>query len=87
MFLFNMIGGLILDTFTHIRDEKDRRNSIYSSEVFVSGITRNSIEENPKYRYITFSRLNEEDQSVWKYLYFIIYLRTKDSDEYTGVER
>ncbi|GMI08106.1 hypothetical protein TrVE_jg11753 [Triparma verrucosa] len=86
MFLFNMIGGLILDTFTHIRDERERRSEIYNSECFVSGITRNTIEEDPRYRFITFSGLNDEDQHLWKYLYFIIYLRNKDSDEYTGVE-
>ncbi|GMI18059.1 hypothetical protein TrLO_g4475 [Triparma laevis f. longispina] len=86
MFLFNMIGGLILDTFTHIRDEREKRTNIYNSECFVSGITRNTIEEDPRYRFISFSRLNDEDQNVWKYLYFIIYLRNKDSDEYTGVE-
>ena len=86
MFLFNMIGGLILDTFTHIRDEKERRRSIYDNEIFVTGITRNTIEEDPQFRGVTFSRLNEDDQFVWKYLFFIIYLKNKDSDEFTGVE-
>ena len=35
---------------------------------------------------MSFSKLNDEYQNVWKYLYFIIYLKNKDSDEYTGVE-
>ena len=86
MFLFNMIGGLILDTFTHIRDERENRSSIYRSECFVSGLQRNTIEEDPRYRFVSFSKLNDESQNLWKYLYFIIYLKNKDSDEYTGVE-
>jgi hypothetical protein len=80
--MFNLISGLILDTFSLLRQESHQRKGTFNRETFVSGLQRTFCEEHD----IDFTFINNHDQDQWNYLFYIIYLKTKDSNEYTGVE-
>mmetsp|Transcript_13881 Transcript_13881/g.21919 ORF Transcript_13881/g.21919 Transcript_13881/m.21919 type:complete len:213 (-) Transcript_13881:505-1143(-) len=80
--LFNMVTGLILDTFSSEREGETARKEKLDNEAFISGLQRTYCNE----KGISFKLLNETDQSVWNYLFYILYLRIKDRQEYSGVE-
>mmetsp|Transcript_3141 Transcript_3141/g.5755 ORF Transcript_3141/g.5755 Transcript_3141/m.5755 type:complete len:290 (+) Transcript_3141:743-1612(+) len=80
--LFNMVTGLILDTFSSEREAETARKEKRDNETFISGLQRAYCNE----KGINFKLLNETDQSVWNYLFYILYLRIKDHQEYSGVE-
>jgi hypothetical protein len=44
--LFNMVSGIILDTFSQLRGEQEDRENIVNNESFVSGLSRGGYEEN-----------------------------------------
>lgn len=83
--LFNIITGLIVDTFSAIREEADDRADVLENECFVCGLTRAKYDDiGPPS--ITFDQHSKEDHSLWSYLYFLSYLKRKDPTEYNGVE-
>ena len=66
--LFDMVTGIILDTFGALREEVAEREEKMNNETFVSGLTRQSIEE-IEGNSIDFETLNTGDQNQWNYLY------------------
>ncbi|GMH53038.1 hypothetical protein TrLO_g6616 [Triparma laevis f. longispina] len=82
--LFDMVTGIILDTFGSLREEVAERNSILASESFVSGLERKEIEEIGEG--LNFDSINEADQSLWDYIFYVIYIRDKDASNMTGSE-
>ena len=49
--LFNMVSGIILDTFSQLRGEQEDRQNIVDNESFVSGLSRGEYEEHgPEFR-------------------------------------
>jgi ryanodine receptor 2 len=82
--LFDVVTGIILDTFGELREEVNDRKDKMENETFISGIGRDKIEELPQE--IEFSVINENDQNVWNYLFFIIYVKNKDPGELNGIE-
>ena len=83
--LFDMVTGIILDTFGALREEVAEREDKMNNETFVSGLTRAEIEE-LEGNAIDFNALNDVHQNRWDYLFFVIYLRNKPPDELNGVE-
>lgn len=83
--LFNVITGLMVDTFSSLREEAQQREDILSNECFVCGFTRTSYDDlgmpSP-----TFDQHKARSHFIWSYLYFICYLKQKDETEYSGVE-
>lgn len=61
--LFNMVTGIILDTFQQLRHDMEERNDIMANENFISGINRAQYEElGPGYNFKT---LCDHDQHLW----------------------
>ena len=83
--LFEVIAGLIIDTFGSLREEAGERQDMLDNECFVCGITRSAYDDlgdmNPN-----FDAHKDEDHVIWDYLYFVLYLRNKAKTAYTGVE-
>merc|ERR1711871_1252985 len=82
--LFDVVTGIILDTFGELREEVNDRKDKLENETFISGIARDKIEEMSQE--VEFDVVNEKDQNVWNYLFFIIYVKNKDEGELNGVE-
>ncbi|GMI17805.1 hypothetical protein TrLO_g6323 [Triparma laevis f. longispina] len=82
--LFNMVTGIILDTFQQLRHDMEERNDIWENENFISGIKRAQYEElGPEYNFKT---LCDHDQHLWNYFFFIVYVRQKKSEACNGCE-
>ena len=78
-----MVTGIVVDTFASLREETEARFETLQNECFISGITREQYDE----KGLDFEALKERDQNLWNYLYFVMYLRQKDPNEYNGVEQ
>jgi len=83
--LFDMVTGVILDTFGALREEIAERQEKMSNESFVSGLLRGFVEE-LEGNEVEFGKVNEVDQNKWNYLFFAIYLDEKEADEMNGCE-
>ena len=81
--LFDMVTGIILDTFGALREEVAEREAILKNESFVSGLERKEIEEAGG---LNFDSINDSDQDVWDYIFFVIHLKSKNVSEMTGCE-
>lgn len=69
--LFNIISGLMIDTFAGLREEAGERDDIRENVVFVSDIKRESYEDGCLPGMPKFEALNEELQDKWNYVFFI----------------
>jgi len=83
--LFDMVTGVILDTFGALREEIAERSHKMGNETFVSGLTREQIDE-IEGNEIVFKKVNDVDQNMWNYLFFAIYLDNKEDEALNGVE-
>jgi hypothetical protein len=85
--LMNIITGLMVDTFSSIREEKATREEILASDCFVCGLQRNTYEDmglGPTAP--TFDKHLSSDHDLWSYVYYVAYLRKKDPTEDSGIE-
>jgi len=80
--LFNMVTGIILDTFSSLREEESAKSEKLNSETFIAGLSRSYCQE----KGVSFSKINHLDQNQWNYVYFILHLKNK-KETYTGVEK
>lgn len=82
--VFQMVSGLILDTFTSLRKNEEDVDNDIRNICFICGLEREKIE---KY-YIGkegFSKhLNDHNTAF--YLFYMFYLEEKDPNEYSGIE-
>jgi hypothetical protein len=87
--LFNLVTGLIIDTFSELRAESDGRETQLSTVCFICGITRERLEDmpmGPSGERHDFDEHCEEDHRWEEYVYFHCYLVRKDPTEYNGAE-
>jgi len=80
--LFNIITGIILDTFSSLREKTAEKMLNAQNECFISGVTREMYDEEN----LPFDQLTKRDQFLWNYVYFMLYLDLKDKSEFTGGE-
>ncbi|GMH85943.1 hypothetical protein TL16_g10388 [Triparma laevis f. inornata] len=83
--LFDVVTGIILDTFGELREEVNDRADKMENETYISGITREKIEE-LEGNAVDFTQVNQQHQDKWNYLYFLIYLNNKETSEMNGAE-
>uniref|UniRef100_A0A7S2GQQ6 RyR/IP3R Homology associated domain-containing protein n=1 Tax=Octactis speculum TaxID=3111310 RepID=A0A7S2GQQ6_9STRA len=82
--LFNILTGLMVDTFSALREENETRAANLRNECFVCGYTRSAYEDlGGDYYFDTHAQVEHD---VWSYLFFIAYLKQKDHTECNGVE-
>jgi hypothetical protein len=84
--LFEMVTGLMIDTFTKLRQAVNKRQGTLKDESFVNGITRAQFDDMGLPNTANFDDLNSKDQDPWNYIYFCYYLAMKNPMQYNGVE-
>jgi hypothetical protein len=81
--LMAIVYGIIVDTFSELRDERNEREFDMNNVCFICGKSRSVIElKGEGWQTHTFFTHNP-----FAYLYFNIYLRGKDSMDCTGIEK
>jgi hypothetical protein len=80
--LFNMVTGIIVDTFASLREETESRVAILRDETFISGLLSDDLEKAKT----SFIQIQNEQQNIWNYVYYIYYLKHKNPYDYDGIE-
>jgi hypothetical protein len=83
--LLNIIFGIIIDTFSELRQQKLERNDKTVNYCFICGKTKLDFDresEQPN----GFKRHIRDDHYMWNYLRFIIFLAEQDQDDDDGLE-
>jgi len=79
----NIIFGIIVDTFSQMRDEFDQRKLDTTDNCFVCGLDRGDFGKGGK----NFNTHIEKHHDPWKYVYFLYYMSEKREDELSGLEQ
>ncbi|RHY55573.1 hypothetical protein DYB30_004535, partial [Aphanomyces astaci] len=88
LLLINLIMGIIIDSFTSLREASEKKQEIENSICLVCTDTKDDIE----YRGIllglsnSFKKHKEEEHNLWNYLFFIMYLESKPATDLNGTE-
>lgn len=85
VFLFNIITGVMVDTFAELREEADKRSDIFANECFACGLTRSQYNDTGMIE-PTFEQHKDIDHCKYQFVYFFDYLQTRDPTSFTGVE-
>jgi len=83
--LLNIILGIIIDTFSKLRVDKQEREDKTRNNCLICGIDRLTF-HNVKNEVTAFSNHIKEHHHVWNYLYFIFYIWGQDKDDDDGLE-
>jgi len=78
----NVVFGIIVDSFSELRDEKFQRKEQLESECFICTIKNYEFEQ----RASGFQDHVHTDHHMWNYLFYMIYLMDKDPTEYSSHE-
>lgn len=83
-FVFQMISGIIIDTFSNLRKAGEEIENDIKNTCFICGLEREKIE---KY-YLGKEGFNKhlQEHDIASYMEYIFYLNEKDENEYTGIE-
>lgn len=79
----NIVFGIIVDTFSSMRDEADVRVQDARDNCFVCGLTRQDFGKAGK----NFDKHLTKQHYPWKYVYYLYYLKEKSEDELSGLEQ
>jgi len=83
--LLNIVFGIIIDTFSELRDEKNERADQTENFCFICGIDKNKFEQLGPGTFEDHIRPGG-DHSMWSYLQFIIFIIEQDEDDDDGLE-
>jgi len=78
----NVIAGIIIDTFAAMREDMTSRGHDMRNNCFMCSIDRSNFER----KGISFERHIHEDHNMWQYLFYLVFILSKDPTSYTGVE-
>lgn len=81
--LLNIIFGIIIDTFGELRALNKAIEFDIKNKCFICGMDRYTFDRHAE----GFEQHIENDHNMWHYLYFIMYLKIKETTEYTGPEQ
>ena len=81
--MMNIVSGLIIDSFSIIRDQDQKSVEDKENKCFICGNTRDDIEKTTEkpFKFHVFYEHNE-----WNYVFFIAYLKYKKKTEFSGIE-
>jgi len=82
--LLNIIFGIIIDTFGELRNKTDSINEDIKNTCFICGVDR---QEFDRHSTVGFDCHISKEHYIWNYLAFNLYLRRKETTEYTGPEQ
>lgn len=80
--IFNIIFGLIIDTFAQVRNEKRAIELDQLNRCYIWNIDRYVFDQDGK----GFEDHCKNDHNMWNYIFYIVHLQTKDPTEFNGVE-
>lgn len=83
LIFLNLIAGIIIDTFSEMRDELTQRSYSLNNVCFICGKNKWQLEKDG----IKFDVHIGKDHSLWKYLYYMIRLKSVKSTQLNGVEK
>jgi hypothetical protein len=83
--LLNIVFGIIIDTFSELRDEKNEKEEKTEEFCFICGIAKNKFEQLGPGSFDDHIRPGG-DHDMWSYLRFIIYITDQDEDDDDGLE-
>ena len=78
-----IISGLIIDTFSEMRAESEEIEVDIREKCFICSIDRDEFEQLD----IPFVEHVKSEHNMWQYIWFMIYLESKDPLSYTGPEQ
>jgi hypothetical protein len=81
--LFNILFGIIIDTFAQLREEKKFIEDDMMNICFICNFDRLTFDRNSEGG---FERHIAKDHNLWCYVYYIVHLNFKDPTNYTGIE-
>ncbi|KAJ8601432.1 hypothetical protein CTAYLR_005917 [Chrysophaeum taylorii] len=97
--LLNLVFGIIIDTFSQLRDIANERKGVLQGRCFVCGVARTSFEDSRRCVHVGnapwyiwspapggFVRHVHYEHNMWAYLLFVEHLARKPPTEYNGVE-
>ena len=94
--LLNIIFGIIIDTFGKLREDASEKKRLQNDYCFICGISRDAFEaiaydtkENSGGSGFSsaFESHIKTEHNMWDYIFFLIYLKTKNPNNYLGIER
>jgi inositol 1,4,5-triphosphate receptor type 1 len=78
----NVVFGIIVDTFSQLRDEKYQIEDAMESECFICSLKSYDFERFGN----GFKKHIKDEHNMWNYLYFLMHLEEKDPNDYTSHE-
>jgi hypothetical protein len=83
--LMNIVFGIMIDTFSQLREQQQHRTSTITNSCLICDITRADFAKGV-HRLGAFERHISDEHNLFSYLAFIAHTRLKDETEYNGVE-
>merc|ERR1712166_1660467 len=80
--LLNIIFGIIIDTFSAMREATETAASDMKNVCTMCGLERTDLDRNGS----GFEQHIKSEHNMWKYSFYMVYLLGKDPTEYTGLE-
>jgi inositol 1,4,5-triphosphate receptor type 1 len=81
----NVVFGIIVDTFSELRDEKYQIQEAMDTECFICGRSSNDLDRRSTTG--NFKHHVKHEHRMWNYLFFYYYLDKKDATEYDDIEQ
>jgi len=83
--LMNIIFGIIIDTFAELREKAQEIDQEITGRCFICGIERFRFDQMSNGG-TGFEEHIKNEHNMWKYLFFLVYLKERDFDDYSGGE-
>jgi inositol 1,4,5-triphosphate receptor type 1 len=80
----NVVFGIIVDTFSELRDEKFSKKESMESECFICGLKANEFD---RFTEGGFSHHVKHEHNMWTYIAYFLHLDEKEPTEYTSHEQ
>ena len=77
----NIVSGIILDAFAKLREDNESLDYDKSNYCYICNVSREKLEKDG----MKFNEHILEKHFLWNYVFYIIYLREKNSTDYTGL--
>lgn len=81
--MLNVVFGIIVDTFSELRDEKSKNDEAMKSECFICSLKASDFERFGN----GFNQHIKHEHHMWNYLFFFYHLDQKDPSEFTALEQ
>lgn len=81
--MLNVVFGIIVDTFSELRDEKSKNDEAMKSECFICSQKASDFERFGN----GFTEHVKHEHHMWNYLFFFYHLDQKDPSEFTALEQ